>query len=718
MIPHFSSGRSSASVPPPMAHFHPILGVLLALLIPTSLISAQTQEQLAQLEPSDLYYNGWQLARGAEKLIKEEKYVAAYAKLRQAKAMFDTMAINHATYRPDLVKMRQDSTRETMDLIYPKAEAEQKANQQKTENFIEGEGLGDPLIVPIDPAREQKRTRDLKTLQGQINQLKRSLAGAINDRDANAAKARKALFELEAERNRLASAPLKSELDAMNAEIAGLKRERDAMSIALSKTRSELGKTRQRLEIARQTLDASQKEVAELTAVIKQQGKINSRVVEGQQKQIDALRRQMKEKDQIIAESNRRLKQLSTQLEQSRAMVADLQDERETLIREKQEMSTLLELNEADRIQKLLSQNVSLNKQYRDAQKQLDAVIANDDASQEKLTLAKRGVTLAKAKIRESQKENARQKLRIRDLENRLEQAEKDLTMSAENGDLSQVQRAELTMLREIAKTKRDQLKAQQKKAELLVEQAQRMGLKDPQWAQAVNQFKGTVKPVLTAEEEAMIADVRADFTAISRFKPDSAERIRANRELQRRTGDLKKVASRLFAKDNLEASRGILEMVIEEDPSSWDAMINLGMVNLRLNDPTMAAKQFEQAIHFAFDRKIPLAHFLLGDAHYRNQRFSEATAEINLALSMDPDNAEAHVLLGNMAGKSGEMMDAEVHFKRAIEIDPNIWEPHYNLAFICSQNNRQIEGKIYYQEALRRGAPPNLGLEKKLEIK
>ena len=717
MIPHFSFWRSSASVPPPMTIFRHILRAFLALLISLSQVSAQTQEQLAQLEPSDLYYNGWQLARDAEKLVKEEKYVDAYAKLRQAKAMFDTIAINHATYRPDLVKMRQDSTRSSMDEVYPKAEAEQKANQKKTGNFIEGEGPGEQLIAPIDPIREQKRTTDLKKLQAQIDQLKRSLSSAINDRDATAAKARKALAELERERNRLASAPLKSELDALNAEIAGLKRERDTMSRALSKTRSELSKTQQRLEIARQALDASQKKERELAAVIKEQGKINNRIVKGQQDQIDELRREMKQKDQVIADSNQRIRQLATQLTQSQNMVADLQEEREELIREKQEMATLLELNEADRIQKLLSQNVSLNKQYNDAQKQLDAVLSNNDANQEKLALAKRGVTLAKAKIRESQKENVRQKLRIRDLENRLEQAEQDITMSTEDGALTQEQRDELTMLREIAKTKRDQLKAQQKKAELLVEQAERMGLEDPQWAQAVNQFKGTIQPVLTEEEEAMIADVRSDFTAISQFQPSNAERIRANRELQRRTGDMKKVASRLYQKDDLEASRGILQMVIEEDPASWDAMINLGMVNLRLNEPTTAAKQFEQAILYAGDRKIPLAHFLLGDAHYRNERFAEASTEINLSLSMDSENAQAHVLLGNMAGKTGRMMDAEVHFKRAIEIDPNIWEPHYNLAFICSGDDRQTQGKIHYQEALRRGAPANLQLEKKLGL-
>lgn len=689
-----------------MTVYRHILGAFLALLIPITQVSAQTQEQLAQMDPSDLIYNGWNISRKAEKLIEKKEYVDAYAKFRQAKAIYDTMAINYPSYKPDIVKMRQDLTRKRMDTVYPKAEAEQKEQQKESGNFIEGAGLGKNLVVPIDPIRDQKRTQNLQNLQGQIEQLKRSLANAMNDRDANAAKARRALADLQTERDRLASAPLRSEVEALNAEIIGLKHERDTLSLTLAQTR-------QRLEIAREALNTSRKEALELKAVIREQGKINSRVVKGQQDQIDELRSQLKQKDLTIANANQRIDQLAAQLEQSQGMVAELQDEREDLIREKQELASYLELKEADRIPAILAQNVALNRKFNDAKKKLDTVLANEDATSEKLTLAKRGVTVAKAKIRETQRENAQQKLRIRDLENRLELAEQDISMSAKNDDLTEVQREELTMLREIAKSKRNQLMAQQKKAELLIAQAERMGLQDPAWAQAVNQFKGSITPELTPDEEAMIADISLK----SRYKPSDTERIRANQELQRQTDDKKKLAARFYEKDNLEAARGILEMVIEDNPASWDSMINLGIVNLRLNDFPLAAKQFENAILYAGDRKIPIAHFLLGDAHYRSDRFAEAETEINRSLGMDSENAQAHVLLGNMAGKSGRIMDAEAHFKRAIEIDPNIWEPHYNLAFICSQNDRKTHGKIHYQEALRRGAPANLELEKKLGL-
>lgn len=694
---------------------HRFLGAFLALIIPLSSVSAQTQEELAQLEPKDLFFNGWMLARDAERLTKKEKFLDAYAKLQKAKVMFDTIAVNHATYEPNLVKFRQGSTRESMETIYDKAEAEQAAKEKKSGAFIEGGGPS-PL-TPLNPVLEKKRAQNLQNAQRQIDQLKESLAGALNNRDASSAKMRKALKDLETERNRMAAAPLKSEMDALNEQIAGLKRERQAMSLALSKTRSDLALTKQKLDVSQKAYAASQKKVRELTAVVEEQRKINSRVVKGQQDQIDELRREMKQRDQLMAQANQQIQDLSTQLEQSNNLVGELQLENDALEQERDEMASLLDLSEADQLQKLLGQNVSLHQKYKEANLKLDAMTKNTDATKEDITLARRGLVVAKAKLRDADRENTKQDLRIRDLEKRLKMAENDIISRAENGDLSEAQRDELLILRNLAKEKRDQLKAQQKKGELLLAQAERMGVKDPEWADAVNQFKGTLKISLTADEEAIIDNATADYTANSQFQPSAVERRRAAQELSRRTGDMKKVAIRLVEKEDLQAARGILSMVIEEDPGSWDAMINLGIVNLRMGDPGEAATQFNQAILYAGNRKIPLAHSFLGEAFYRTELYEDARRELNLSLTMEPNNAGAHIILGNMAGKTGNLMDAEVHFKEACMIDPSMWEPHYNLAFLCSLNGRKTQGKIHYQEALRRGAPANLKLEEKLGL-
>ncbi|MDA8975637.1 tetratricopeptide repeat protein [Akkermansiaceae bacterium] len=698
-----------------MTHLRHLAALFLLSLVSLSPLAAQTPEELAQLEPADLFFNGWVLSRDADNLIEKEKYLDAYAKLQKAKAMYDTLAITHATYEPNLVKMRQDLTRQTMGKIYDKAEAQQEG-PDKSSPFIEGEKSGNTLIKPVDRGADSNRMERLDEVQGEINALRRQLEASSNPKDANAAKRRKKLKDLEATRNDLASGPLRTELESLNNQILGLRRERDAMSLALGKTKTDLRKTQQERDFTQKALAESQRKVRDLTTTIKEQGQVSGRVVKGQQDQIDALRRDMKAMEATLAKERETRRGLEQQVEQSLALINDLQVENNDLLIEKEKMATFLKMNTTDGVQELIVQNVSLSKELNEAKRKMEAAMDNANTSKDDIVLAQRGLTVAKAKIREAQKENAQQTLRIRSLENRLKQAEDDIMARVDSGDLSELAKEELATLRETAKKQRNAIDAEKKKGELLIAQAKRMGLEDPDWKLAVAAYDNSFVPEITEEEEAVIDQIRTDFTINNRFKTSSKERLRAARELGDRKDDLNKVATKLFKKDDLEAARGVLEMIIEEDPAAWDTMINLGIIQLRANESSEAAKQFEQAILYAGDRKIPLAHLMLGDAYYRNKLFPEAEREINLSLSLDPENAQAHVLLGNMAGKQGNATEAEFHFKQAIKIDPNIWEPHFNLAYMAARAGKISKAKILYQEALRRNAPANADLEQLLD--
>jgi len=699
-----------------MTHLRHLVACLLVSFISLPLLTAQTQADLAQLEPADLFFSGWILSRDADQLIEKEDYLDAYSKLQRAKAIYDTMAIHHATYEPNLVEMRQDLTRETMEKIYPKAETQQKKSQNASP-FIEGEGPGKKILVPVDRAADSARAKKMSGVQGEIDQLKRQLSASTNRNDATAAKLRKTLKELEELKNEINNAPLKSEMDALNDEILGLRRERGAIALALSKTKAALSRTEQERDLTQKALTETQREIRELNAVIAEQTKVNGRVVRNQQEQIDEKNREIKRIEGLFAKEREKTRSLERQVEQSMALIEDLQIERDDLIREKNQMAAFLKMNSSEGVQELVTQNVALSKELNDARRQMEAAMESANASKDDIVLAQRGLTVAKAKIREAQKENTQQTLRITTLEKRLQQAEEDLLKSESNKQVTGLAKEEITALRETAKKQRNALEAEKKKSELLVAQAKRMGLKDPHWKQAVAQFEKSYVPEISQAEEAIIDQVRSDFTANSRFDVSPQERLRAARELRGKKDDLNKVATKLYKKNDLEAARGILEMVIEEDPAAWDAMINLGIVQLRLGEDSEAARQFEQAILYAGDRKIPLAHFMLGDAYYRAKLFSDAEREINLSLSLEPDNAQAHVLLGNMAGKMGKTIEAKFHFKQAIKIDPNIWEPHFNLAYMAARNGKTSNARILYQEALRRGAPARPDLEQQLGL-
>jgi Flp pilus assembly protein TadD len=143
--------------------------------------------------------------------------------------------------------------------------------------------------------------------------------------------------------------------------------------------------------------------------------------------------------------------------------------------------------------------------------------------------------------------------------------------------------------------------------------------------------------------------------------------------------------------------------------------MINLGIVQLRLDDPTAATGQFRQSILVAGDRKIPYAHFMLGDSLYRVELFEQAEQELRRSLSFQPQNSLAHILLGNIAGKTNRFDDAKFHFQEAIAQDPNLHEPYVNLSIIFLRKGKKDEARKYYQRYLTKGGAARPQLETRL---
>jgi len=145
--------------------------------------------------------------------------------------------------------------------------------------------------------------------------------------------------------------------------------------------------------------------------------------------------------------------------------------------------------------------------------------------------------------------------------------------------------------------------------------------------------------------------------------------------------------------------------------------MVNLGIVHLRLEDPIAATSALKRAIILAGDRKIPYAHFMNGDALYRQNLYDSAAEQFKLSLTLDPENAKAHVFLGNIAGKTGDLKGAKFHFQEAIVQDSTLYEPYFNLSFIAHAEGRKDEAKKYYTDYLRRNGPADPNHEKAINL-
>lgn len=701
-----------------MAHLRHLIGLIIAALL-TAPILAQTPEELAKLDPGGLYYQAWSLVKQAEEFEEKEEFVESFTKYRKARSFFDLITINHPNFKQkEGLKWRTKSTTEAMQRIHARALAQQKERQSAGKTpLLEVPGeTGPRLTIPgeIDP--DGIATKTIRDLQAEINSLNADLRRRVNNRDAESARIRQKVKERQNQLSRLAASPLRNQVAELNQQIEQLRQERDAMTAARDKALADQRLTLQRLELTQKALAVARKEEERLKAVIAKQTTINNRVVDGQQDQIDALKETIKQKNQLLTDSNRAKAILETRLTQSEKMVTELRQERTGLIEERDQLRSLLGMNETDRIQNLITQNVSLSKELNQAKDNLELVQQDANASKDKILIAKQTLVVAKAKIQNLQKSDMQGKLRIDRLQKSLKQAENDLLAEFNGGTLNKRGKEEIALLRGVIDKLKAKIQAQQGAAELLLKQGEKLGEKDQVWKDAIARISGDKKMELTIEEMELIEKTSSLSPSLnSNITPSPEELAVGTSQLRAANKNLNSVARRLFAKGDFQASRGALELIVDQDPGAWEAMINLGIVQLRLDDPTAASGQFRQSILVAGDRKIPYAHFMLGDSLYRVELYEEAEQELRRSLSFEPQNASAHILLGNIAGKTSRFNDAEFHFQEAIALNPNLFEPYINLAIISLRKGQKDEARKFYQRYLAKGGAARPPLETRL---
>ena len=229
--------------------------------------------------------------------------------------------------------------------------------------------------------------------------------------------------------------------------------------------------------------------------------------------------------------------------------------------------------------------------------------------------------------------------------------------------------------------------------------------------------INGDQKIELTIEEMELLERTVKNPSFTNSERPSAQEFNKASSDLRQMTKDLNQVAKRLFTKGDFQAARGNLQLIVDEDPGAWEAMVNLGIVQLRLSDPYAAARLFRKSILIAGDRKIPFAHFMLGDSLYRQGLYDEASDEMKRSLSLNPQNAKAHILLGNIAGKTNNISEAEFHYKEAITQNAALYEPYFNLSIIALTKSRKEEARQLYRDYLRKGGPASVAYEERLKL-
>jgi tetratricopeptide (TPR) repeat protein len=503
------------------------------------------------------------------------------------------------------------------------------------------------------------------------------------------------------------AAPVEKEMTALNRRIETLEQEREAMALALNQSRSAHTEAMARIATLEADLNAMRQKQTDLQRNLETERKVANSVVAGQRRQLDALERELTRKNAELTKANERITGLMNELTESREAFAQLRDERDSLLRERDQMAALLKLNEASRIQNLIEQNMALARDLRVANENVDRLHRESNADKDAYTEALRDLAIAKSQINRLQQDKREQESRLAELENRLKNEELALAQGKVAADP-----AEIEMLRDIIKR---QLRVQERRRQardLLVEAAKELGARDERLAKAIELFDAQ-EIALSPEEQRLIADKQVDGEFVSPFARDRASVSRATSELNRDIAVFERTAEKSFLAGRLLPTRELYQMIIEQHPGHTPSLCKLGIVHLRLEEPTAAVDAFRRAVEL--DAENPYASRMLGFSLMLLGDLPAAEQAVRRAVELAPTDAKSQTLLATLCYRLGRAGEAESHFKAAINADPLPSEPYYNLALLCSRDRRIEDAKNYYQQALERGAVPDPALEKKL---
>jgi Flp pilus assembly protein TadD len=497
-------------------------------------------------------------------------------------------------------------------------------------------------------------------------------------------------------------------MEALNKRINTLEQEREAMAMALTQSRGAHTEAMAKIAILQADLDVARQRHADIDRDLKTERKISNSVVAGLRKQLEAAEKEIAAKNTELAKAHERIAGLMDELQQSRDSFTELRTERDSLLQERDQMSALLKLNEASRIQELIEQNMSLAKNLREANERVDRLNRESNADKDALNVAKRDLAIAKARINRLHQDKREQDQRLVELENRLENEEKALA----SGQLN-VDPAEAEALREIIKRQRRVMERQRQARELLVDAAKELGTKDENLAKAVKLFDAE-ELVLTKEEQQLIDGTKVDGEFVSPWARDRATVGQATAELNRDIAVFERTAEKSYIAGRLLPTRELYQMILEQHPGHTPSLCKLGLVHLRLNDAPAASDTFRRAVEL--DPNNPYAFRMLGLSLMQIGDLPAAEQAVKRAVDLAPNEALSQMLLAKISYRLGRIEDAILHFKGAISADPLPSEPYYNIALLLARLGKKDEAKIYYQQALERGAVPDPDLEDLLD--
>jgi tetratricopeptide (TPR) repeat protein/spermidine synthase len=91
-----------------------------------------------------------------------------------------------------------------------------------------------------------------------------------------------------------------------------------------------------------------------------------------------------------------------------------------------------------------------------------------------------------------------------------------------------------------------------------------------------------------------------------------------------------------------------------------------------------------------------------LGGAFLQQERWEEATSQLQKAIELKPDDADAHNNLGVVLGRRNRYDEALAHYRKAVELQPDHAEAQHNLGLVLQDFGNLDEAIVHYRKAVQ----------------
>jgi tetratricopeptide (TPR) repeat protein len=160
------------------------------------------------------------------------------------------------------------------------------------------------------------------------------------------------------------------------------------------------------------------------------------------------------------------------------------------------------------------------------------------------------------------------------------------------------------------------------------------------------------------------------------------------------------------WTRENIALARQMFEHAVTIDPDFAAAWAGLATAHVHLfgcdSEPHLEKARQASVRALTLDPDSAEARVAAGQGFSMEQRYSEAAAEFERAIELDPLLFDAHYYYARSCFKCGELQKALDLFRKAQRVRPEDYQPVYLEALVLTQLKQHDEAQLVYRRALK----------------